>query len=335
MNILKKILPFFFVFFFLSAKGQSIETYFENTYEAEEALLDSNYLKAAQYYQKAFTIDQNVLFLKDVHNALLAANLAKDTSSFFYFADLIVSFDIQDFIPTYEDKIKPYYFNYLNSLESTFQEITGHCNFFKKLKALDQGLRKACIEEGVYPICIEEIRILDSVNLQSILRYLNNHGLIPEVNRCNLHPTHFSPLHLVVLHNSSTDELWIFDYLLEELQNGKIHPQEYAYLIGRFEQGKPRSIKAYGTLQEHIVIMDRLFIFNPNEDKINEYNLNRQSIFLDNLDQFHRKLTYQFFHPDMFYFVYPWLIQRLGGEGDYQRELIEKFKDFEKTSFEK
>jgi hypothetical protein len=323
-----------FFLVFQTANGQNIDNYFKYIYQAEDALLDNNFSKGVQYFEKAFSSGDGVVFLKDVHNALLASNLARDTVAFYSFAELMVTFDTKSYISNLEDKLDYYFFQYLNSLESSFEEIPGHCNFFKKLYALDQGLRRACLKEGVYPLCVEEIRLLDSVNLQSVIRYLTNHGLIKEVNRCKMNPTFFSPIHLVVLHNSQRTDIEVFEFLFEEIFKGSYHPQEYAYLIGRFKKDELLHLKDYGSLDNHLVIMDRLFVFDIDSDKKEELNKRRNSIFLDDIESYHRKITYQFFKPEKFYFVYPTNISRLGGEGDLQNELIEKFKEFEVKHFE-
>lgn len=50
-----------------------MDKYFKYIYKAEDALLENNFSKGSLYFEKAFSSGDGVVFLKDVHNAILAS----------------------------------------------------------------------------------------------------------------------------------------------------------------------------------------------------------------------------------------------------------------------
>lgn len=308
--------------------------YYRAIHLAENEVILEKYGEAVPLYKKAFGINPTP-FIKDLHNALLCSIKAGEHSSAKEFIDEILKFDIDTNFyyksHTLEEmhsssELYTYFKSQFKNRGLIFK--TG-CKNYEKLLALDQSIRTTCkeINTDYYAICGEEIKLLDSLNLQSLYNHFSSYGIPDDIDLCQINPS-LSPIYfLVIKHNMQWGRNSLDSLLSDAMVNYRLHPQLYSDLVDYYNESYLKEPALYG-MGYHIKLGDRLFVFDvPSESQLS-INASRQAIYLDSIEEFNNKVKFQYRHPE-FYLIYPMLMFSLDTGPEMKKELAEKWKDSE------
>ncbi len=311
--------------------------YFKLIYEAEESLIEDNFSEACIHYANAFKVSNDIIFLKDVHNALMCANHSKDSVRFKEFAIHFMRFDVdKEFTESYSAKLENSYFSILSDVPPTFTTMSEVCDFLKRMKTVDQSLRIKCGEDKNCFLCRTEIGKLDSINAKTVIEYVKIHGYPNDLSRCKHNPTLTSAIDLVVLHNTQAGNHTnhkllidsVFPVLKQEVLKGNLHPQIFASRVDQLMDSGKIGPHIYGA-RSCLKIEDRMFLFPiASEEQLKKVNEERQGIYLDSFEESQKKFAYQKFNPE-FYLIYPAFMTVLDIRGEQKAAMIEQIKIFE------
>lgn len=309
--------------------------YYRVIYQAENEVILEKYKEAIPIYKKAFGINSRP-FIKDLHNALLCSIKTGEHSSAKEFIDEILKFDIDTSFYYHSDRLEelhssPELYSYFKSqlkLRIRGLYAKSGCTYFEKLFALDQSIRETCrqINTNYYALCGEEIKLLDSLNLLSLRNYLTMYGVPRDFDLCKINPSLYPSYFLVIKHNLQRGRNSLDSLLSEAVDQYRLHPQLYTDLVDYYESYLKQSAR-YG-LGYHIMLGDRLFVFDVPAELQSSIDASRQASYLDPIVEFNNKVKFQYRHPE-FLLIYPTLLPTLDAGPEMENELAEKWKDAE------
>ena len=334
---ISKVIQLMLLLLALTARGMlhsQTGDYYRMIHVAESKVVIEEYNEAIPLYQEAFNSNPSP-FLKDLHNALLCSIKENDTISAKLFIDKIVKFDIDTAFYNRSEKGKElrdsenlyaYYKNQLSTKEPYFNL---DCSFYKKMLALDQSIRTSCKElnSNYYAICGDEIKLLDSAILTKLENYFLTYGIPGEIDLCHVNPSNFPDYFLVVKHNMQWGRNPLDSILSNAVKNYKTHPQLYIDLADYYNESYLKQSALYG-LGYTIKLGDRLFVFDVPTTLKQAIDDNRKSVFLDPIDEYNKKVIFQYRHPE-FLLIYPSLSFTLNADPDMEKELALKWKENE------
>jgi tetratricopeptide (TPR) repeat protein len=308
--------------------------YYRAIHLAENEVILEKYGDAVPLYKKAFDINSRP-FIKDLHNALLCSIKAGEYSSAKEFIDEILKFDIDTNFYYHSDRLEelhssPELYTYFKSQFKKRGLIfkTG-CKYYEKLLALDQSIRTTCkeINTNYYAICGEEIKLLDSLNLQSLYNHFSSYGVPDDIDLCQINPS-LSPIYfLIIKHNMQWGRNSLDSILSDAMIIYRLHPQLYSDLVVYLNESYLKQPALYG-MGYHIKLGERLFVFDVPVEIKSAINAARHAIYLDSIDDFNNKVKFQYRHPE-FFLIYPMLLGTLAADPEMEKELAEKWKDAE------
>jgi len=308
--------------------------YYRLIHLAESKVILEKYDEAIPLYNDAFA-NQPTPFLKDLHNALLCSIRIEDTTTAKAIIDEIVKFNIDTNFyfrsTTLADlhAAENLYVYFKSRIRKNGVQTGTLCYFFQKLYALDQSIRQACreINTNYYAICGEEIKLLDSLNLQSLNNYFTSYGVPKDIDLCQINPSTSPSYFIVIKHNMQWGRNPLDSILSEAIVHYKTHPQLYSDLVDYYNESYLKQPALYG-MGYHIKLGNRLFVFEVPAELKAAINASRQAIYLDSIDEFNNKVKFQYQHPE-FILVYPQLLFTLDAGPEMEKELAEKWKDAE------
>ncbi len=317
----------------------AVSTYFNTIYSAEIHLVEGNRDESMKLYYEAFNFEgeEKIIFIKDLHNALMLAYQNGNTGYFEKFISHLNDYDVDSsFFETvgYED-LKDSRFHPI--VRSFFvNKIDNHsnspvCEFFERLTILDQSIRRACGEKygNYYYYCGEEIALLDSLVLLQLKDYFEEHSIPKESEFCDVLRYSLLPYHLIINHNLQWCRVEMIKILKKEI--GTIHPQVIADLM-HYTFNNPcdgsDSKDPLGLGYHFRLGLDGdLYIVPPPEESISDINRSREAIYLDWHEDFHQKLIFQNFNPE-YVLVYGNFIPIIDADEAFINTLKERFMDF-------
>lgn len=308
--------------------------YYKAIHQAENEVILEKYGDAVPLYKKAFDINSRP-FIKDLHNALLCSIKAGDHPSAKEFIDEILKFDIDTSFyykshTLQELNSSPELYTYFKSqLTSRGLYFKSGCKYYEKLLALDQSIRTTCkeINTNYYAICGEEIKLLDSLNLQSLYNHFSSYGVPDDIDLCQINPS-LSPIYfLVIKHNMQWGRNSLDSILSDAMINYRLHPQLYSDLVDYYNESYLKQPALYG-MGYNIKLGQRLFVFDVPEDLEITINASRHALYLDSIEEFNNKVKFQYQHSE-FFLIYPMLLATFGVDPEMEKELAEKWKDSE------
>lgn len=314
-----------------------VSNYLTKVYAAEVQLINGNKEKSMKLYRSAFDSDknQNFIFLKDIHNALMLAYQNGNIHYFEKFLYYLKHFDVDSLFfesEGYEDLDESAF----STLVRTFFENQPSrdadspvCSLFERFMVLDQSIRKACREKygNYYRFCGEEIALLDSLILSQLIGYFNAYGIPSDSEFCDMNRYSTPSYRIIIRHNLQWCRTEIIDYLKKQI--GYIHPQILADILNRLYNNPcdGSEVKDPLGLSYHLRLGDDLYLIVPDEDLLDGINHNRAALHLDNFNDFHKKLRFQEFNPEYVLF-YPVLISTIDASSGYMESLKSSFKNY-------
>ena len=287
----------------------AVGNYFEQIYAAENHLMDGEHEKSLKLYNAAFTSDreENIIFFKDIHNALMLAYQNDDTHYFKRFILHLHDYDVDSSLfqtVGYENLKASKFHPIVKEFFDQKRELDHNapvCSFFERLHMLDQSIRKACREKygnGFYHFCGDEIALLDSLILEQLIDYFNENGVPREYEFCNIRRHYFPPYELIITHNQQWCRPEVIDILKDQI--GRVHPQVLAFILD-YVYNNPcdgsESDDPLG-LSYQLRLGDQLYLLEIPVERIEMVNENRKAIHLDQVEDFHRKIIFQEFNPE-------------------------------------
>jgi hypothetical protein len=206
---------------------------------------------------------------------------------------------------------------------------TRDCIGQRKIKALDQSIRKACreVHSNYYQLCGEEIKLLDSITYSILAETLKREGVPSDFDECLSIPANAPYYYLIQLHNNQWSRVGLDSLLLRGVEQCKLHPQLYANLMDHFRSSFNNQEASYG-LGYAVKLGERLFVFDVPKEYSDKINPQRKIISLDSIGAYLNKIKYQYRHPE-YILVYPTMVPTLDLGADREKELAEKWKDLE------
>lgn len=314
-----------------------VNKYFENIYIAEVKLIDGDKQEGLKYYKKAFEEGgTEVRFIKDIHNALM---LSYQTGNIHYFNHFIAflddfSIDTSFFQSVGYEELKDTDFasivdRYLNKRVEDSYNIEV-CSIFDRLELLDQSIRRACRDKysgSLYYFCGEEIALLDSLILSQVKDYFHRNDFPTDSDFCSVSKNFIPPYYLIIKHNLQ----WCRTGIIEVLKNevGRIHPQVLANLLHRIHNNPcdGSDIKDPLLLGFHLRLDSNLYILPVDSGRTVKANKKRSEIYLDPVEDFHRKLIFQEFNPEYVLF-HRNFFPNLDLNETLEQQLKQNFKEF-------
>ncbi len=330
---LSGLIIFYVLLSTLGLYSQSGE-YYSAIHLAENEVILEKYGEAVPLYKKAFALNTSP-FIKDLHNALLCSIKSGEHTSAKEFINEILKFDIDTNFYFHSDRLEElhssselysYFKSQLNNRGLIFK--TG-CKYYEKLLALDQSIRTTCkeINTNYYAICGEEIKLVDSLNLQSLYNHFSSYGVPDDIDLCQINPS-LPPIYfLVIKHNMQWGRNSLDSILSDAMVNYRLHPQLYCDLIDYLNESYLKQPALYG-MGYHIKLGERLFVFDVPAEIKPAINTSRQAVYLDSIDEFNNKVKFQYQHPE-FFLIYPMLLGTLDADPEMEKELAEMWKDAE------
>lgn len=308
--------------------------YYRKIHLAENKVIVEKYDEAIPLYTDAFLWIESP-FLKDLHNALLCAVKYDDKISAKVFIDEIVKYDVDTHFYYKSDKLKELHadkelYHYFKSqLNAKHSSPNTACSFYTKLLALDQSIRTTCkeINTNYYAICGEEIKLLDSVNLEKLENFFLSYGVPGDINLCKTNPSRSPEYYLIIEHNLQWGRNNLESLLIEAVESYKIHPLLFSKSRDYFNESYLKQPAWYG-LGYTIKVADRLFVFDVPTKSKDSINAHRKAIHLEPIDEYNSKVIFQYHHPE-FCLIYPGLFFSFDAGPDMEKELAEKWSDFE------
>lgn len=315
----------------------AVSTYFNTIYSAEIHLVDGNHEESMKLYYEAFNSEgeEKIIFIKDLHNALMLAYQNGNTGYFEKFIYHLNDYDVDSsFFETvgYKDlkdsRFHPIVLSFFaNKIDS--HSNSPVCDFFERLDILDQSIRLACREKygNFYYYCGEEIALLDSLILAQLKTYFDEHGLPKESEFCDVLRYSIPHYHLIIKHNLQWSRVEMINIVKKEI--GTIHPQVFADLM-HYTFNNPcdgSDTKDPLGLSYHLRLDGDLYIIPPPEESISDINQAREAIYLERLEDFHQKLIFQEFNTQ-YLLVYPQFVPNIDSDKSVLDALKERFKDF-------
>lgn len=305
--------------------------YFNHVYKAESLIMEAEYAGALGEYITAFDFN-GAPYLKDLHNALLCSRISDKKDSQRLLVEILATYCLD---PKYiEHSVvgqllkQDSSLNFAEEPDATLRNCPN-AEFFTKLQTIDQSVRQACksLSGNYYALCGEEIRQLDSLNLDNLKQFFNNHSIPGNTEDINGHPSKPPSYFLTVKHNLQWGRTQVIPDLLKAVTENKFHPQLYADLIDYYNPSFLKIAAVYGT-NMHCALRNRMFLFQADENDEGKINKMREELFLEPIHIYNQKLAFQFFHPE-FYFVYPATIFRFDTNEQEEKMLAEKWKALE------
>jgi hypothetical protein len=273
-------------------QSESIQKYYSSVYKAEHNLTKRHFTKAAKIYNHSFEsithpfeIDlinalksellssQNKNNIKTYIGLLIKKGYDKDT---FFNDSLLLSLD-------YWDEIKQIIDTTLTGINPEIQE------YLLQLVIKDQDYRMQCDEKyngNSYNIyTIDSIEIIDSLNYESLLAFLEKTDNISEENLGN-----FSPIGLILIHNKHRAE--IYEPLYNSVIKGDL---DVRFFINYLQNTKYRFNNTYVLGNESHGGEDNCLIYRRITNSKNEmYNINkinkyRKLLYCESIQDYHKK----------------------------------------------
>lgn len=285
--ILIPLLTFFSLL--LSAQPNCVASYYNLTNQAELAICEQNLKRACKLYEQAFQLPCNMAFTIDLGNALTVSGHLKNWKKAKVYAQQIVKKDFRksiikkrlaDFFPSRSTA-------FIEAVEVDVQLLATR-EALRQLTAFDQTVRK---DYPGYPIAQRQrIQYIDSIAYRQLIYLIEkNGGWLPEI------AGGVGPEILIVGHNAMWQRDWIKPYMDKALKKGKLHPDNYAYLIREMQH----NIKdpAWPKYNAHILwkLNGKLYLRTT---LTKEVATARKAIYLDNLEEERIKHRFQVKHPE-------------------------------------
>jgi hypothetical protein len=295
-----KLYFFFFAFIIhtscFAEKVDSVKNYYFFKNKGEMCIVDSNYADGLVNYKKAFSYKSpNVL---DVYNALVLAYQLKDSVSAESFFNHMAYHGLNKEV--FETKRlglfakeESFYKWLTRSYDSSYRagantNMVQYAKIIDSLSEADQSVRKSykLNEQGVNALVLT-----DNSNLLFLKTYIKQNGF-PSYDRIgnfekSIEGNFYSPnsLFFILWHTRHTSQL-LNKTLLDAVIQGDYNPDEYALLIDLQRENSiyynalPRKFSKAGKV---------VFLPVPN---LNTVNKKRASIYLDNVENYKRKLLF-------------------------------------------
>ena len=330
---MKYFILVFLSFFSGGVLGQNlVEKYYANINKAELAICNHQYQAAAKYYKKAFKTD--ISFGIDIVHAFQVSYRFNDKKNdILHYAHRLAQRNYNPYtIFSSDSMVNEKLSLQLKRIQDTTKRsvIDMLADTLDCIQQADQADRKSgCAYQDT---CKPKVNIRDSLRWESIEKLYQQYGNLNESIAGKLFHSH---LHLILLHNTE----WLrfpSEFLLEQVKLGNFDARIYAFLydiyfanISRETQNKEIS-KYYTDFNSHECIDNTLFIHVP-IDKTN-IDKNRKEIFLETMDEYLRKVIYQFTTPSHeryfhFYTLNTFYFKDSKTEAKKRRELYDQYKD--------
>ncbi|TVQ51633.1 MAG: hypothetical protein EA362_00100 [Saprospirales bacterium] len=314
-----------------------VNNYFSHIYAAENHLVEGNHEESKRYYYKAFDSEEEerIIFIKDLHNALMLAYQTGDAGYFGKFIYYLNQYDVDSsFFETvgYEELKESIFYTIVRSFLENKEPRhfnSAVCSTFNRLRMLDQSIRRACndfFSGSYYHFCGKEIALLDSLVLLQLKEYFYEFGLPKESEFCNVTRYYTPPYRIIIRHNLQWCRLELLDFIKGEV--GRIHPQVLADIL-QYNYNNPcdgsETTDPLG-MGYQLRLDNSLYIMNPPEDRIDFINESRSVIYLDSIEDSHRKIKFQEFNPE-YSLVHNFLTPQISADPQRIDALKERFKD--------
>ena len=318
MILLKLKLLFVFIFF-LNMTSILCQDYHSLKNECEDLILNKDFSEAVICYEDLF-LKYGSPFLKEVHNYFICSYYSENELE--YATQLLGRFRLDDqYFKTFSKYLKD------SIVYNSKVDNEASDNFFRRLNALDQSVRSTCKKLNVnfYEECGEEIRLLDSINLVSLIKYLDNNGFPNEYNSFSCLPGDCMPFYLTLIHNVQWENYLSDSIILKGISELKIDPEIWCKYKDQFASGTD---KQYGTKYHTKLNVDELYIFKIQDiDLIEAINTKRKSVGASSLEKLHEKLKFQLVN-DEFILVSPIIANVILEMDDQTKEILRlKWKD--------
>ena len=311
--------------------------YYYYVNKAEVSICDKNLEKAVEYYDSAFINLDTIPYYKDAYNAFVVSVDLQNEQKVLEFWKNLCTLGI-DSAFMYESSTfnslseKKFWNNLVLDIKKYKYPKLEYLSELQKIMDMDQSVRMWCKLKGpdIYKLCTDTIRNVDSINYQNLLNFRRKNGAFLE-NVCVKGIPGETPIYYLILeHNAQWKRLWAADFLIQDIKNTKFHPLFYSKLMDYYiNTHTPESSDLYFGTNYHAIVKGRLFIFPPSESIEKRINNRRKSICLESMEDYHKKLKFQFFNPHKYYFIYGALFGTLDVDEEVSVILFDKWQNAE------
>lgn len=314
-----------------SIQTTKVAGYYKKVFQAEDSIVSGNYIYAGKLYQEAFILKKP--FCIDLSNALMVELLGKKDSAkvVSYLSSILTIHEetLNELLaekesrsgyglsPSQRSKLLrqlPYWNNIVPILRKPlFLSDKKNKIKLEKLLKSDQDIRhSACTKlySDFYANskCRKEIMYVDSINQKEVIKIIQT----GTIDQFSVGKSGMSAIYIIALHNGAWLRNNIHNLLHTMVLSGSFDAREYAELMDRYygehrdyenpsNSAKKIHLPGYGT-QESNIVNDILFIYLFDENKRNEIDNRRDSIFLESYKNRCMKLIWQF-NQSYFHFL--------------------------------
>ncbi len=268
-----------------------VKAYYSYVNKAELAIVDSNYKEALAYYQKAF--NKASIEGKDVYNAFVLTALLNDTFLASRYLEILAVCGLKKEFISYDmahigrrglfENISYSYDADRQYRWDNDEKLRYFSMALDSIENRDQAIRQLTENK-------DSIRQVDIANEKELKKLIDEKGF-PDFNKVGYFPNITSPqkpnaIWYIVWHRRPMQTA-IDEILKKQVLLGGFRPDYYAELL------MVRDEDYYNML------------FTTREmsaARLEEINKRRAEIYLENMDDYLKKLKYQFRHPTPFYF---------------------------------
>ncbi len=287
-----------FIFFISSSFSQNFIQYNQLVNKAELSVIDSNYIKALDYYQNAFELVP-FPYTTDYYNALLCAVFTDNFDIAFEYLYKLVDkgIEFQSFTenkylePLYDDKrwldFEKYYNTNRERIINSFnQELKAE---FDGMLERDQKSNKARYKDPNIEYKFDSTIYANSIRIKEIV---NTYGFPNEemIGVNNFRGNTFESVLLfhyfqVSVRKNMPDTVTILPILITAIQEGKLNYKNFiAYL-------EDNSVNRYGSNIAYLIDTNIVFL-NIDSASIAVINHNRKEIGLESLEESKKKVEF-------------------------------------------
>ena len=287
----------------------SLANYYQLVNKAELNIVDSNYSKAFQNYEEAFTY-KKAPFGKDIYNEAICAVLLDNYKKTYVNFKHLLAYGYEMDSLRKKEVLVDFFSSELGMKLKKDNE--------QKVLLYDIGLRKKYdslffadqyfrLKEGSYDIYGDTIKKIDIANVAIIQKLIKDHGF-PSQYQVGLYSgfSYFS-IQLMIIHNcvgSHGGQFFDFtDILYSAVHKGKLDARVALYLFTRSRKGDPYGFAESGIVKVGVDVkkknatdeenkLSSWGFFKLKKEKENELNRKREKIGLDSIKNDRRKVVY-------------------------------------------
>lgn len=327
------------VLFNSTLASQSIEKYYQLINKAELKIINDSIPSAIEDYKIAFNSFEKP-FSKDIHNALICSIKNGDNNLASELVKRLISLgcDLEFFRTNnnLDDYIKTkYWFEVVSLYPSLRKQYYSKINLDLRSKiesflCRDQFWRH---QDPNYTV-LKDSTFLEDENLMEELHKIFESGYPDEYDvglffRNNKSIDHFNTIPVILLHNYTSYEKYkigidLTDKLLEYVHSGELNNGLFAYLHDRSGD----FMLNFGYASTSIFkVRGKFYKDQSSIEVLKKRNLNRKTIWMDQLEDFYRKFIFQQNNSEFQFFTFP-----SASQIDLPDELVKKvFKELKLT----